>query len=153
MEKIIALLPVAHLAIILVPLLIIDAREHRLPNKIVLPLIAITFLSQLVSAIFYGAWATFGISLGLSFAALLLGLYMNYKQSLGMGDVKLIAGLTMLLSSFTVLGAVLLMPLSIAIGFISAVIVVLSKREIRTIPLGPVIITTFALLFITLELV
>jgi leader peptidase (prepilin peptidase)/N-methyltransferase len=151
-QTIITLLPVAYLAAIVVPMLVIDFREHRLPNKMVLPLAAITLLSQIVLAVAYGAWATLGISLGLGFVILVLGVFMNYKQMIGMGDVKLATGLTMMLTSFTVLGAVLLMPLSLLIGFIVAVVIVAIRRKVITFALGPVIIFVFTLL-ITLGLV
>lgn len=151
METIIALLPVAYLAVMAIPLLMIDLKQGRLPNKIVLPLIAITFLSQLALAIFYGAWASLGISLGLGLVVIVLGVFINHFGYIGMGDVKLMSALTMLLASFTTLGAILLMPASIALGFIFAVIF-LTKSKLVKFPLAPMIIATFVL-FITLELV
>jgi leader peptidase (prepilin peptidase)/N-methyltransferase len=137
------MLPVAYVAATAIPLMVIDFKQHRLPNKIVLPIIGLTFLSQLTLAIWTGAWASLGISLGLGFAALAVGLYLNYKDWIGMGDVKLLAGLTMMLSWFTVLGGALLMPISIVLGLIVAAIAVLTTN-IKQLPLGPTLLATFA---------
>lgn len=142
-QQLISMLPVAYLALTAVPLIVIDIKQHRLPNKIVLPMLAITFLSQLTLAIWTGAWASLGISVGLGFAMLVLGVIANYKGLVGMGDVKLMAGLTMMLSWFTVLGGALLMPISIALGLAVAAITVLTT-QLKQIPLGPTILATFA---------
>jgi leader peptidase (prepilin peptidase)/N-methyltransferase len=130
--------------------MVIDIKQHRLPNKVVLPMIAITFLSQLTLAIWTGAWASLGISVGLGFAMLVLGVIANYKDWIGMGDVKLIVTLTMMLSWFTVLGAVLLAPISMVLGILVTLSTLLFTRPNR-IPLGPAILTTFiATLAVTL---
>ena len=142
-QTVISMLPVAYVAATAVPLMVVDIKQHRLPNKIVLPMIAITLLSQLTLAIWTGAWASLGISVGMFFGVLAIGLYLNYKDWIGMGDVKLLAGLTMMLSWFTVLGGALLMPISIALGLAVAAVVVLTSK-VRQLPLGPTILATFA---------
>lgn len=142
-QTLISLLPLAYVAGAAVPLMVIDLKEHRLPNKIVLPMIGITLLSQLALAILTGAWASLGISLGLGFAVLALGVFLNFKGWLGMGDVKLLAGLTMIVSWFSVLGGALLMPISILLGLIVAAIGVLTTKA-KQIPLGPTVLATFA---------
>jgi len=48
MLDIVALLPLAYLAVIAIPLIIVDVREHRLPNKMVLPFIALSFITTIV---------------------------------------------------------------------------------------------------------
>jgi leader peptidase (prepilin peptidase)/N-methyltransferase len=144
METLLTLLPLSYVAGAAIPLMLIDIKEHRLPNKIVLPMIAVTFLSQLTLAIWTGAWASLGISVGLAFAVLAVGIYMNYRDWIGMGDVKLMAGLTMIASWFTVIGGALLMPVSLAIGLVIALIAVYSGKY-KAVPMGPTILTTFAL--------
>jgi leader peptidase (prepilin peptidase)/N-methyltransferase len=142
LETIIKALPVIYVAITALPLLVIDLRQHRLPNRIILPMIAITFVSQFALAILTSAWATFGISVGLGLVVLLLGVLMNYKGIIGMGDVKLLVGLTMLLSSFTVIGAILLAPISFVLGCI-VTIIILFKRSVTHLPIGPIVVATF----------
>lgn len=142
-QQLISTLPLAYVAATAVPLMVIDIKQHRLPNKVVLPMIAITFLSQLTLAIWTGAWASLGISVGLGFAMLVLGVIANYKDWIGMGDVKLIVALTMMLSWFTVLGAVLLAPISLVLGILVTLSTLLFTRPNR-IPLGPTILATFA---------
>ena len=142
-QTILSLLPVAYVAATAIPLVVIDIKQHRLPNKIVLPMIALTLLTQLTLAVWTGAWASLGISVGLGLAVMILGITANYYDWLGMGDVKLMAALTMILSWFTVLGGVLLMPISFALGLIVAAIAVLTTRA-KSIPLGPTLLATFA---------
>jgi len=149
-QTIISMLPVAYVAATVIPLVAIDIKEHRLPNKIVLPMIALTLLTQLTLAVWTGAWASLGISLGLGLAVMVLGVVANYYDWVGMGDVKLMAGLTMMLSWFTVLGAVLLTPISMGLGILVTVSTLLFTRP-KKIPLGPAILATFAaILTITL---
>jgi len=143
-QQLISMLPIAYLAATAIPLVAIDIKQHRLPNKIVLPMIAITFLSQLTLAIWTGAWASLGISVGLGLAVLVLGVLMNYRDWIGMGDVKLLTGLTMILSWFTLLGAVLLVPISLAFGFVVTILSMFTKKSRWVLPLGPAILATFA---------
>lgn len=143
LQTVVSLLPLAYVAGAAIPLMVIDIKEHRLPNKIVLPMIAITFLSQLTLAIWTGAWASLGVSVGLGFAMLVVGLVANYKDLIGMGDVKLLVALTMMLSWFTVLGAVLLAPISLVLGILITLSTLMFTRPNR-IPLGPAILATFA---------
>ena len=149
-QTIISMLPIAYVAATAIPLMVIDFKQHRLPNKIVLPMIALTLLTQLTLAVWTGAWASLGISLGLGLAVMVLGVVANYYDWVGMGDVKLMAGLTMMLSWFTVLGAVLLTPISMGLGILITVSTLLFTRP-KKIPLGPAILATFiATLTITL---
>jgi Flp pilus assembly protein protease CpaA len=113
-------------------------------------MIPLTLLAQLTLAIWTGAWASLGISVGMFFAVMVLGILANYYDWIGMGDVKLMAGLTMILSWFTVLGGALLMPISIALGLLITVVTVLtSKVKVIQIPLGPAILATFAAILTT----
>jgi leader peptidase (prepilin peptidase)/N-methyltransferase len=149
-QTIISMLPVAYVAATVIPLVAIDIKQHRLPNRIVLPMIALTLLTQLTLAVWTGAWASLGISVGLGLAVMVLGVVANYYDWVGMGDVKLMAGLTMMLSWFTVLGAVLLTPISMGLGILITVSTLLFTRP-KKIPLGPAILATFAaILTITL---
>jgi leader peptidase (prepilin peptidase)/N-methyltransferase len=142
-QTIISMLPVTYVAVTAIPLVVIDIKHHRLPNKIVLPMIALTLLTQLTLAIWTGAWASLGISVGLGFAVMVLGVIANYYDYIGMGDAKFIAGITMILSWFSILGAILLLPIALVVGVITA-LVMLMLQNARVIPLAPSILITFA---------
>ena len=146
-QTLISLLPLGYVAGATIPLMVTDFKEHRLPNKIVLPMIGITLLSQLILAIWTGAWASLGISIGLGFVVLALGVYLNYKDWIGMGDVKLLTALTMIVSWFSVLGAALLLPASLLLGFITVLVGIMFTGK-RVIPLGPTVLVTFAITMI-----
>jgi leader peptidase (prepilin peptidase)/N-methyltransferase len=150
-QAVLTLLPLSYVAGAAIPLMAIDIKEHRLPNKIVLPMIGITLVSQLLLAILTGAWASLGISVGLGLGVMVLGIVANYYDWIGMGDVKLMAGLTMILSWFTVLGGALLMPVSIAIGIVIALIA-MNSGKYKPVPMGPTILVTFATILAVTQL-
>lgn len=140
MLDIVALLPLAYLAVIAIPLIIVDVREHRLPNKMILPFIALSFITTIVVSLVAGQWISLLITLGTAVAILFLGVYLNGLEWLGMGDVKLFVGITLALGYFSVLYslAVIALALVLAYGLTMATAV----RRVRailsgSIPLGP----------------
>jgi leader peptidase (prepilin peptidase)/N-methyltransferase len=150
-QTILTLIPMSYVAGAAIPLMLVDIKEHRLPNKIVLPMIGVTLVSQLLLAILTGAWASLGASVGLGFAVLAIGIYLNYKGWIGMGDVKLMAGLTMIISWFTVLGGALFVPITLAVGVMIALIAVYSGKY-KAVPMGPTILATFATIMAVTQL-
>jgi leader peptidase (prepilin peptidase)/N-methyltransferase len=145
-ETIISMLPVAYVAATAIPLLIVDIKEHRLPNKIVLPMIGIALLTHLVLAVWTGAWASLGVSVGLGFATLMLGIYLNYKEHIGMGDVKLMTGLTMITAWFSPLIALMFLPLLVVIGAVVVIFAISISPVYRRVPMGPTILLAFTIL-------
>lgn len=96
-----ALSGVAYLFAVSPRLALIDIRERRLPNKLVLPGFIVTFAGQLWAA----CLATddlVRLVLGISCAVLVFasGLFCNLRFGLGMGDVKLSAAMTLCLAWF-----------------------------------------------------
>ena len=87
------LLGVAYLAIFTIPLVVIDLRERRLPNKITLPAIALT----LIGILFTGDWQKIGVALLCAVVLFGVATALSFKGWLGMGDVKLLVpiGLTL----------------------------------------------------------
>lgn len=92
-------LPLIALAVATVPLFIIDVREHRLPNRITLPLIPVLVVLLAIAAWLTGEWDRFGRSLlaGLVLFAVYLILHLIYPSGMGLGDVKLAPSLGLLL--------------------------------------------------------
>jgi leader peptidase (prepilin peptidase)/N-methyltransferase len=140
MLDIVALLPLAYLAVIAIPLIIVDVREHRLPNKMVLPFIALSFITTIVVSLVDGQWISLLITLGTAVAILFLGVYLNGLEWLGMGDVKLFVGITLALGYFSVLYslAVIALALVLAYGLTMATAVRRVRATLRgSITLGP----------------
>jgi leader peptidase (prepilin peptidase)/N-methyltransferase len=138
---IVAIIPLAYLAVVAIPLVVTDARVHRLPNKYVLPFILISFLTSIAVAIISADWIRFVITFGVAVATLLFGVYLNGRDILGMGDVKLFVGIVLALSSFSIWFALI----AIAVGFVVSVAVTLVRMFVvksvsaygtTTIPLG-----------------
>jgi leader peptidase (prepilin peptidase)/N-methyltransferase len=146
MDQIFALLGPAYLIAVAVPLARIDIREHRLPNKLVLPLFPIALLGQLVASFIGGDWQRLASAAVAAAVAFVLGLIVNHFAALGMGDVKLIAGMSLALGWFNPL----LPLLALVAGFMAAtvfVLVLLMLRKTRmgsSIALGPYLLFGFA---------
>jgi leader peptidase (prepilin peptidase) / N-methyltransferase len=72
---------------------IVDVREHRLPNRVLLPGTAVALLLLTVAALVSDRWDDLGRGLlaGLACFALLLAMALISPSGLGMGDVKLVA--------------------------------------------------------------
>ena len=93
-------LPLVVLAVATVPLIVIDVREHRLPNRITLPLIPAMAVALLIASWGAQAWERMPRALlgGLALLLVYFVLHLVYPAGLGMGDVKLAPSLGLLLA-------------------------------------------------------
>lgn len=121
----------AYLVAVAVPLARIDLKQHRLPNRLVLPAVPITLLGQGASASITGEWSRLGQALLAMTVAFVIGVLLNRFASLGMGDVKLIAAASLMLGWF---GPV--WPLvAVCLAFTLASLIVLPKVLLRRLSL------------------
>jgi len=136
-----ALLGVGYFAVTTIPLAIIDFKEHRLPNRITLPGIAVTLLGLVL--VF--DWTRLGIALLVAVAAFGVGLGLSLKGWIGMGDVKLVASLSLILAWFQPLLLVNFFAYSFAIaGLVVSVLMLRKKITARSaIALGPYLLIGF----------
>lgn len=95
-----SLLGFGFVALTSVPLTVIDIRQRRLPNKLTVPAIAVTFASLAAAATWQGDWLRFWICAAWGFGGFAVGLLLNIRRMLGMGDVKLLVSLLPLLAWF-----------------------------------------------------
>lgn len=133
----------AYIAVVTVPLVAIDLRSRRLPNRLVMP-------GYLVAA---GTLTAVSVSSGtlpvvalISAAAYVLFLFaLSFAGGMGMGDVKL-AGV--LGSAAGLLGssiAVLSPLLAFGLGGLASAVILITRRGTRTtrIPFGPFMLLGF----------
>jgi len=139
LSQLIALIPALYLLGVAMPLTVIDLREHRLPNRLVLPVFPIALLAQIVATTIEADWVPLLSSIGLALAVFTAGLLANYFDWLGMGDVKLGSGIALTLGFF----APLLPLISLGLAFILAfgvIMIQLARGHVKigsSIPLGP----------------
>jgi leader peptidase (prepilin peptidase)/N-methyltransferase len=136
-----ALLGVGYFAVTTIPLMVVDMRERRLPNKITIP----GFLVSLVGLVLSFDWPRVAIALVVSALLFLVGTAISIRGWIGMGDVKLVAGLSILLAWFglslvwqAIFASVVLAGLVVAFGLLAKKITTRS-----TIALGPYLLVGF----------
>lgn len=147
MNEIWAWLGPAYLLAVAWPLARTDIREHRLPNRLTLPLLPIALVGQLVAAVASGQWSKLAISLGWAVAAFAVGLAINRVGTLGMGDVKLITGMSLSLGWFTPVGPLLALCAAFALATVVVLFLFVTRkaRMGSSIALGPYLLIGFVI--------
>jgi len=145
LSELIALIPALYLLVVAWPLTVIDLREHRLPNRLVLPAFPVALLAQLIATIISADWARqlFALLMALLIAA--IGLGANYIDALGMGDVKLATVIALTLGYFNPWLPVIAIGIAFVLAFaVVLVLITLGKVKIgSSIPLGPYLLVSF----------
>lgn len=139
---IVALIPLAYLAVVAIPLIITDVKEHRLPNKYVVPFIGISFLTSIAVAGVSADWIRFLIVFGTAVATLLIGVYLTGADILGMGDVKLLVGVMLALGSFSTWYGLIVVGVSLLVALISTLVAMRTRKMYAYAQLGSYIITS-----------
>jgi leader peptidase (prepilin peptidase)/N-methyltransferase len=128
------------------PLSRVDIKEHRLPNRLVLPALPISLGGQLAASALSDQWLNFGISIVAGVTAFVIGLAANRWASLGMGDVKLITAISLSLGWFSFMAPLV----AIMVAFLIASLVILALFMLgkttlgQSIALGPYLLAGFA---------
>lgn len=145
LPTLIALIPALYLALVAIPLTVIDLREHRLPNRLVLPAFPIALLAQSIAVLVGADWVQLILAVSLSLGIFISGVMANYWDWLGMGDAKLASALGLVLGFFSPIGSLLAIGLAFVLAFV-VVIFQLSKGKAKlgqSIPLGPYLLLSF----------
>jgi leader peptidase (prepilin peptidase)/N-methyltransferase len=127
------------------PLAVIDLREHRLPNRLVLPTYPIALVSQLVATVILMDWARFLFAVLCAVLVLVIGILANYFDVLGMGDVKLAGALALILGYFNLYLPIVAIGIAFVLAF-GVIILLLFKGRVSlgtSIPLGPYLLLSF----------
>jgi leader peptidase (prepilin peptidase)/N-methyltransferase len=124
---------------------VIDLREHRLPNRLVLPAFPVAFLAQLIATIVSADWARQLFALLVALAVSAIGLGANYIDALGMGDVKLATVIALTLGYFNPWLPVIAIGIAFVLAFAVVIVLIsLGKAKIgSSIPLGPYLLVSF----------
>lgn len=132
-----AALPLLYLAAVTPELVRVDLREHRLPNRLVLPGIAIGLAAAAIQ------WAETGtlvpLIAGTAYFTFLFVL--NLTGGMGMGDVKL--GAVLGLASSTTALAVLSPVIAFLLGGLVSVAVLVARGRGARIAFGPYLLAGF----------
>ncbi len=126
---------------------VIDIREHRLPNRLVLPAFPIALAGHLIASALAKAWFNLLVALACGLLALLIGLAANRWATLGMGDVKLITTISLSLGWFSFLAPLIAVVLAFVIACaVVLVMVALRKTTLSSsFALGPYLLVGFVL--------
>lgn len=135
-------------SVVLVVLSVIDLRTHRLPDRIVLPSIALATAWSLVLALVDGSasWVLIPLVAAGTFFGVLLVVHLVSPAGMGFGDVKLAALLGLLLgwcASSAVAAAVLVLwalLLGFAAGTIAGGVLLIRRRANEPFAFGPFLV-------------
>jgi leader peptidase (prepilin peptidase)/N-methyltransferase len=147
MSELFAWLGPAYLLVVAWPLARTDIREHRLPNRLTLPLLPVALFGQLLAAGLGDDWPRLGVSLGWAVVAFVVGLGINRFGTLGMGDVKLITGMSLSLGWFSPVAPLLALAAAFALATL-VVLLLFATRKARmgsSIALGPYLLVGFVI--------
>lgn len=136
-----ALVPPLHAVIVATPLIRSDLRYRRLPNRLVLPLIATALVCTALASALLDEWYRFGAALMSSSLLFGLGVWLAIRSQIGMGDVKLATGIAQSLGWFHPL----LPWFALAVAFVLASAQALVRRVPKHIAFGPYLLLGFAL--------
>jgi leader peptidase (prepilin peptidase)/N-methyltransferase len=145
-------LATAVMAIITVPLTLIDVRLHRLPNPITYSAAIALFAINLGSALTASDFSNFVPVLlaGLIPAAALFTIALISRGGMGLGDVKLAVVLGWAAGLSSILAVFATFVIAFAIGGLYAIGVLLAKKADRkaAIPFGPFLLAGFWIAFL-----
>lgn len=135
-----AVVPLAYLAAVTPALCRVDLREHRLPNRLVLPGYAAAGAGVMGEWFVTGDLPLMALVAGAAYLGFLLAL--SFGGGMGMGDVKL-AGVLGLAAGLLGAGTAVLSPvLAFTAGGVAAV-VALRRGPGSRIPFGPFLLAGF----------
>ena len=137
-------IPIGYLALTAIPLSIYDFREHRLPNLLTYPAIALTAISLLVTAIAGDAKSSFlGYLAGsLTFLA---GHLLAKKELVGMGDIKLLVSSNAILAAYSPVLVLVSLAIATSLAAVASLFLIgLRKINMRSpVAMGPFLLMGF----------
>jgi leader peptidase (prepilin peptidase)/N-methyltransferase len=142
-----AYIPAVYLLLVGIPIVYIDLRENRIPNKLVLPATGALIITTLVLPFITGDWLKALLTILIAFAVFSLLTYFSFRGWIGMGDVKLVTTMGMALSPFSLANwAWLVGGVVLIVGMVVAYKMFISKRTKDNVPLAPTIYFAYTLL-------
>ena len=134
-----ALLALVIIAVVTIPLLVIDVRSHRLPNSFTYPVALVIAVCLAISQ----QWIA--LACGLVAGLAMLALYLATRGGVGMGDVKLSVSLGMASGAIGVVACVMVFVFAFLLGGIWAMIGLSARMYTRktAIAFGPALLMGF----------
>lgn len=135
-----------YLLLVAWPLAKTDLREHRLPNRLVLPSFVFTLVGQFFASLIGGQWQQMGWALLGAALMFVAGLACNLWAGLGMGDVKLLSAIALALGWWGSGAVVVAILLGLGLAAAATGLLLLAKRTSlnQAIALGPYLLAGFA---------
>lgn len=152
LPSLLASVPAAYLLAVAVPLSVIDVRQRRLPNKLVLPGVVVAIVFDLLASILGDKWLALVVAFAYLVGAFAVFLLANMIGAIGMGDVKLISLICMSLGWFDWTWPLLALGAGFGVASLSVLFSMLAGklRSKNTIPLGPYLLFGFGVSFTAL---
>ena len=138
-------------ALLLIPIMMIDWEYHRIPNVLVLVMLLVGSIFLLFEFVLYRT--EFNITMLTSMGGLIFCVALFYilsrltKDGLGMGDVKLIAAIGWILGLSTTM---LVIIAALILSMVTAIVLLVGKKKNTsdTLPFGPFVFFGYILMLI-----
>ena len=139
LELLLLAIPFGYLIAVAPPLAIIDIQQHRLPNVLTLPGIAVSFVCVVAVAAMESKWLELVVSIGVSLLTLIIGYPLARAELLGMGDIKLLIAFSIPLSFISPMALLIGVVLSLMIAnvFVLPRLILRKLRSGTAVALGP----------------
>lgn len=139
------LVGIALIAVMAVPLSVIDFREHRLPNRFTYPAIAANAVLVALSGLLAQEYFRMVLALGVAAITFGIGYLLSSVNGIGMGDVKLLVAINASVSWFSPIAVLVLLAIAFtAASIVSLVLIVLKKASLKSsIAMGPFLLLGF----------
>lgn len=139
------LISVGYVALLSIPLALIDIREHRLPNPMTLSAIAVSALLLSVDAIIRTQPLQLAVAASLAGLTWGVGYLMAYRELIGMGDVKLLTALHLILGYVQPWLVLISLTLSFTMAsIVSLAQVALKRKSLQSFTaMGPFLLVGF----------
>ncbi|MDG2497760.1 MAG: prepilin peptidase [Aquiluna sp.] len=139
--------PILLIAILSIPLAVIDIRQHRLPNVFTYTAISGSLLATFITSAATDRWVEFGSALVAGLLTAIIGYLLVRIKAIGMGDIKLLIAMHISLAWHS--PVLVLMSLGLGFGLATIVGVIgLAIGRLRPrsmMPLGPYLLFGFLL--------
>lgn len=140
------------IAVLAIPLSIIDFRTHRLPNRFTYPAIAVSAITLLLAGMLTADVVRLAIAVAIGGSTWFLGYLLANVNGIGMGDVKLLTAINLSIAWFSPFSVLVILAIGFSLASIASLgLMAIGKANLKTaIAMGPFLLFGYGLVALDL---